>query len=359
MPARNPDTTAQIVETYRILDASANRAREGLRVVEDYVRFVLDDSFLTRELKQLRHELTRALGQLGHRPLLASRETQHDVGTRVSTSQEKDRAEIVAVAAANFKRAQEALRSLEEFSKLVSTGEPTTISESFEQMRYRLYILERATHLVSESRERLKDIRLYVLVSSAGCRHGLEATVRGALEGGAQVIQLREKDLADRELLNRAKSVRRWTREANALFIMNDRPDLARLSDADGVHVGQDELRVKDARRILGPDRLIGVSTHDLEQVRQAVLDGADYLGIGPVFASATKTFSKFAGLEFIRQATEETSLPAFAIGGITTDNVTQVMKAGTNRIAVSAAVCTADHPAETASLLREYLSII
>src|SRR5439155_23319109 len=111
-------------------------------------------------------------------------------------------------------------------------------------------------------------------------------------------------------------------RKANVLFIMNDRPDLARLAEADGVHLGQEELPVKDARRIVGPDALIGVSTHTLGQLRQAVLDGASYIGVGTVFVSATKHFTVHSGLEFIRLATAEISLPAFIIGGVNLETI-------------------------------------
>src|SRR5262249_37597577 len=138
-----------------------------------------------------------------------------------------------------------------------------------------------------------------------------------AAAGGADVIQLREKTLADRELVERARNVRRWTRKAGVLFVVNDRPDVARLVEADGVHLGQDDMPVKDARRILGADALIGVSTHSIEQVRQAVLDGANYIGVGPTFPSATKVFEEFPGLDFVRAVLAETTLPAFAIGGI------------------------------------------
>src|SRR5205807_346035 len=158
-----------------------------------------------------------------------------------------------------------------------------------------------------------------------------------AADGGTQVVQLREKRLDDRELLERARDVRRWTRKVGVLFIVNDRPDIARLAEADGVHLGQDDLRIREARRILGPDALIGVSTHNLEQVRRAVLEGASYIGVGPAFASSTKAFEELAGLEFVRAATAETSLPAFVLGGVTTTNVAEVVAAGGRRVAVSA----------------------
>lgn len=142
----------------------------------------------------------------------------------------------------------------------------------------------------------------------------------------------------------------------NALFIVNDRPDIARLVGADGVHLGQDDLPVADARRIVGPDTLIGVSTHSVAQVRKAVLDGADYLGVGPTFPSRTKAFDAFPGLAFVREAAAETSLPAFALGGIGPDNVQDVVAAGLRRVAVSSTIAAADDPEAVARVLRAAL---
>ncbi len=136
------------------------------------------------------------------------------------------------------------------------------------------------------------------------------------------------------------------------LLIVNDRPDLAVLCGADGVHVGQDELTVRDARRIVGANRLVGVSTHSIEQARAAVLDGADYLGVGPVFVSQTKSFDALAGLEFVSQAAAEIGLPWYAIGGISPQNVREVCDAGATRVAVSSVICTARDPQVVASSL-------
>jgi thiamine-phosphate pyrophosphorylase len=168
------------------------------------------------------------------------------------------------------------------------------------------------------------------------------------------MFQLREKNRGDREMLELARDVRRWTRKAGALFIVNDRPDIARLVEADGVHLGQDDMPVKEARRVLGPDALIGVSTHDVEQLRRAAQDGASYVGVGPTFASGTKDFADLAGLDFVRQAAAETSLPAFVIGGVSLKTIGAVAAAGARRVAVSQAVCEADDPqAVSAQLLR------
>lgn len=340
------------VDAGRVLDAAANRAREALRVLEDYSRFVLNDALLTRRLKQLRHDLAAALDRLPPGLLLAARDTTHDVGTSVTTAQEWQRESLSAVVQANGKRLQEALRSMEEFGKLLHVD----FAQAIEQLRYESYTLERALILGQDARARIGDCRLYVLVSEALCRASLVGTVREACAGGAQVIQLREKAIDDRRLLATAREVRKITRDCGALFIVNDRPDIAVLAEADGVHLGQDDLPVYEARRILGPAGLIGVSTHDLVQLRRAVLEGASYLGVGPTFPSRTKEFAQLAGLDFVRQAAAETTLPFFVLGGVTADNVGQVVNAGGQRIAVSHAICAADDPRRAAMSLRAAL---
>lgn len=343
---------AEEADTARILDASANRAREALRVLEDYTRFALADAFLSGQLKQLRHDFAQAIQLLPVSLLLEARDTLGDVGTTISTAEEWQRPSLVSVVQANAKRLQEALRSLEEYGKVLSSD----FAQHVEKIRYHSYTLERALVQGSAACERLADAQLCVLVTDALCRASLVGTVKEAILGGAQMIQLREKNVDDRTFLARACEVRQVTRAAGALFIVNDRPDIARLADADGVHLGHDDLPIHEARRILGSDALIGVSTHNLEQVRRAMLEGANYLGVGPTFPSQTKDFAEFAGLDFVRQALAETSLPAFAIGGIQPDNLAQVVAVGARRIAVSNAVCAAADPRAAAQQLRKGL---
>jgi thiamine-phosphate pyrophosphorylase len=283
---------------------------------------------------------------------MSARDTVHDVGTGITTPQEQERATLADVLTANAKRLQEALRSLEEFGKVLSPQ----FGQAMEKLRYQAYTLEKALVLGSDGRRRLADARLYVLVTEAQCRASLNGTIREAIEGGADVIQLREKNLDDRTLLERARDVRQWTRRLGALFIVNDRPDIALLAEADGVHLGQDDLPLQEARRLLGPDALIGISTHDVNQLQRAILEGASYVGIGPTFPSATKTFEALAGLEFIRQAMELTTLPAFALGGITPENLDQVVAAGARRIAASQAICAAEDPRAVAKALKRAL---
>ena len=334
-------TEAPTVQVLRILDAAENRAREGLRVIEDYTRFVLDDQYLTRLLKTCRHELAIAAARPESLDRLRSRDTESDVGTTIATATEQSRETVPDVVTANTKRVQEALRTLEEFGKVLSP----TMGAQIRQIRYSLYTIEKSLAVAQRSDRVFADRWLHVLLTERNCRSHLEAMIRQVLAGGASIIQLREKQLSDRELLERGKLVRSITRRHDALFIMNDRPDLAVLVDADGVHVGQDECRVSEARRIVGSDRLVGVSTHTIEQARRAVRDGADYLGVGPVFPSDTKQFDSFVGLEFVRQAAADIHLPWFAIGGITIDNLQDVVDAGATRVAVSGAVCRSEEP--------------
>jgi thiamine-phosphate pyrophosphorylase len=322
-------------------------------VLEDYCRFTLDDRYLTQQLKELRHALAVAAQGVPATLLLSARETMRDVGISVTASGEYERASPAEVAVVNLKRLQESLRSLEEFGKVLGPD----LGREIEALRYRAYTLERAIVAGGRARERLAGAKLYVLVTGGTCASSLDWTIAQAAAGGAEIIQLREKSRSDKELLIRARDVRLWTRQAGVLFIVNDRPDIARLVEADGVHLGQDDLPVKDARRIVGPDALVGVSTHTLEQVRRAVLDGADYIGIGPVFPSRTKEFAEFPGLEFVRAASAETSLPAFALGGIGPENVARVVATGARRVAVSTAVVASDEPQRAARRLREALA--
>jgi thiamine-phosphate pyrophosphorylase len=336
----------------RTLDAAANRAREGLRVIEDWVRFAWDDAHLTKCLKQIRHDLAAALAGISWEQRLAARETQADVGTGITTPSEHCRLGGFDVLTANFLRMQEALRSLEEFGKIINPA----FGVAIEQIRYRSYTIQRAIDSTRVGLERLAAARLYVLLDGRSSVDDFEYLAQRLIDARVDVLQLRDKRLADRELLDRARRLRQLTRGTATLLIINDRPDLAALAQADGVHVGQEELTVKDARSIVGPDAMIGVSTHSIEQARQAVLDGANYLGIGPTFPSGTKQFDHFPGLDLLRAVSAEIRLPTFAIGGITRENLDQVRSSGFTRIAVSGAVTGAEDPVQAARQLKEVL---
>ncbi len=339
----------------RILDASANRAREGLRVVEDYVRFVLADPAITRRLKEVRHRLAQAERGLDPTLLVESRDASSDVGAHIMTDTERLRENPRAVLAANFKRIQESLRSLEEYSKLVDVW----LAGRFEVIRYDVYTIEKLTMTAVSARRTLGESQLMVLVGGLPTLGDLEWVVSEAIAGGADVIQLREKGLGDREFLSRARDVRIMTARAGVVLIVNDRPDLALLARADGVHLGQDDITMRDARRVLGPTAVVGISTHARDQLDAALLEGAGYLGVGPVFPSPTKEFSEpeLAGLAFVEHAAQTTTRPWFAIGGITEDNLDRVLAAGATRVAVSSAVIRSDRPRRAVERMKARLA--
>ena len=176
------------------------------------------------------------------------------------------------------------------------------------------------------------------------------------LEGGVDVLQLREKRLEARELLARAEELRRMSDGFGALLIINDRPDVAVLCGADGVHLGQDDLPPERVRELVGEGLLIGLSTHTAEQAREAAARGADYIGVGPVFPSPTKGYEQGGGPELVAELCASTDLPTVAIGGITLDRVQEVLAAGADAIAVCQALCGAPEPAAAA---REFLNVL
>ncbi|TWT40995.1 Thiamine-phosphate synthase [Phycisphaerae bacterium RAS1] len=332
----------------RIVDVNFNRTREALRVLEDYARFVLDDRTIAATVKQARHDLAAAVAAAGPEQLLAARDIAGDVGRASKTPTELSRPDAQAVLRSAFGRLTESARSLGEFGKLISAD----LAAAAEALRYRAYEWEQVMLGRGELRARFRAVRLYVIITEALCKRDWLATAEAAIRGGAACVQLREKSLPDGELLSRARRLRELTAPQGVLFIVNDRPDIARLAHADGVHVGQDDVSVNDARRVLGGDRLIGKSTHSLEQVAAAIAENPDYIAVGPMFASTTKPQEHVPGTALLARAAERTALPRVAIGGITPLNVAAVTAAGASAVCVCAAVISADDPAAAAAAI-------
>lgn len=342
----------------RILDASANRATEGIRTIEEFVRFGLDNASLAAAAKQLRHDLAAALSRLSRSELLQARDTESDVGTTLQTRSEYDRQRIADVISAAAQRVQQSLRVLEEYGKTIDVD----FARQIEAIRYQAYTLHRDVELLactSPRARRLADSVLYLLIDCQDNEAGFVSLIRQMSAAGVDLFQLRDKNAPDRLLYERASIAARIATECGSLLIVNDRADIALSAAADGVHVGQEELPAAAARRVVGEDRLVGVSTHNIEQVHQAIADGADYIGCGPTFASTTKAFAAHAGTEFLKQVHQETKAtprPAFAIGGIRLDNLDQVTACGFHRIAVTAAINDADDPVSAARELGNRL---
>lgn len=336
----------------RILDANANRAREALRVIEDYARFALNDQALCGSLKSLRHELAAATsGFVGD--AILHRDTPRDVGTATKTAAELSRADVAHVVTAAGKRLGEALRTVEEYLKTI---DPPSASK-IEAIRYRFYDVERQIALTLHPAAcGFADVRLYVLITELSCKRPWLHVAEEAILGGADCLQLREKSLESGELLCRAKDFVALCKRHHVISIINDRPDLALLAGADGVHVGQSDLPAAEVRKLLGREKIVGVSTHNMEQARQAVGDGADYIGVGPFFRSPTKPRDFVAGPPYAKQVAEQISIPAVAIGGITEANVDEVVATGLKAVAVTAAVAGCDDPRSAARKLKQKL---
>ena len=340
---------------YRILDASANRACEGLRTMEELARFILDDATLTSELKHQRHELVSALQAISRDRRLTSRDTDADVGTSIQTEAEYERATLATIVAAAASRTQQSLRVLEEFCKTIS---PAT-SASIEQIRYRCYTVSADLELRVGTRDRktrLQRCQVYALIDAGESEEDFRVRIESLCDGDVDVFQLRDRSIDDRTLIRRAQVGHAITRRHDKLFIMNDRADLAVAADVDGVHVGQDELPVSVAREIVG-GKIIGVSTHNLDQARQAELDGADYIGCGPVFPSQTKNFDEYTGTEWLTEVAAQVDLPAFAIGGVDLQNIDEIVAAGIQRVAVSGALRDHDQAVDVARELKATLA--
>jgi thiamine-phosphate pyrophosphorylase len=211
--------------------------------------------------------------------------------------------------------------------------------------------------VAEERRERLARVRLYVITGERGDLEETLSIAEAALKGGADAIQLRKKTMPKDALARLALRIRELTRDYDSLFIVNDHPDLAITADADGVHLGQDDFPPAMIRSLHGfQGRLLGRSTHSLEQAQRAVADGVDYLGVGPVFPTPTKPGRSAVGTRLVREVAENIELPFVAIGGIDLSNAPRVIEAGARALAVVRAVYDADDPASVAQRLRQLI---
>ncbi len=327
----------------RILDANANRAREALRVMEEAARFLLNDASLSASLKSLRHDFSQSIAAVPG--LEANRDTPGDVGTAIKTADEQVRQSVADVVVAAGKRLGESLRAIEEYGKTLGDAIGAAgFSGAIERLRYRGYDIEQRL-IRAMACGQPRQWRLCLLLTRELCApFDWSHVLAAALEGGADCIQVREKSMDGGWLYEHAKQVISQCR-GRATVIINDRPDIALLAGADGVHLGQTDLSCEAVRRLVGRQLIVGVSTSNLEQARRAKQEGADYCGVGPMFTSTTKHRDHIVGPDYLREYLKWNGLPHLAIGGITTANVHELAAAGVKGIAVSSAVCQAADP--------------
>ena len=320
----------------RILDASFNRAREALRVLEDGVRFGRDDAKVAAALKAARHDLDRTARPY-RRAFLAARDAAGDVGRNGDRPVRGSRS-LDEICTANFKRAQEALRTIEEAAR----GRDARMSATAHRVRFDLYSLEKR---LADPRARLERARLCVLLDPDVARGSPVRIARAAVKGGADMVQLRQKPVPDVGLARKLRAA-----VGDAIFIVNDRPDVALAAGADGVHVGLGDMPIGEARR-LGVG-IVGATTHSLAEARRAVRAGADYVSVGPMFETPLKPDLPARGASYLA-GVKRLGVPFFCIGGITDRNVRPPMK----RVAVCAGVVAKKDPARAARSIRRRLT--
>ena len=344
--------TLEKAALFRILDANLDRAREGLRVIEEWCRFGLNQSESAHLCKDLRQQLA----QWHHPDYRQARDTPNDVGTAIHHPLETKRDSLQAVLSANFARVQEALRVLEEYGKL----DRPELATACKQMRYQVYGLEsqlEARWLEANPRpsrhQQLLAAKLYLVTSP---QERILETVESALKGGLKLVQYREKTLPDCDRLAQAIALRQLCHRYNALFIVNDRVDLAYAAEADGVHLGQQDVPMEVARAILGPEKIVGRSTTNPAEMARAIQERADYIGVGPIFETPTKVGKAAVGFEYIHYAKQTAPMPWYAIGGINADNLAEIVTAGAERAALVRAIMEASDPQQITKTLRAIL---
>ncbi len=332
-------------QTLRIIDANLNRIGESLRLLEDTARLLLNDAALTEQLKAMRHELSpRTLST--KEQLLRARDSKGDIGMDIEVSQQDKKRELSATVIANARRVQESLRVIEELAKIPDIG---LKSDSFKTARFSLYSIEKAllsAVLRKDKRERITS--LYAIIDTQyldNRRH--DEVAAQILDGGARIIQLRDKHLPKKELLPIAEQLKGLCGKYNALFVVNDYLDIAMASNADGLHVGQDYLPLKAARKLLPIDKIIGCSVENVSQAVTAEADGADYIAAGAIFPTESREDTQAFGIDILKDIKKKISLPLVAIGGINLNNMEEVLAAGADSIALISAIMQADSPEE------------
>jgi thiamine-phosphate pyrophosphorylase len=345
---------------YRILDANLDRAREGLRVIEEYCRFGLENAALSQECKDLRQQLATWHSE----QFREARDTSHDPGVNLGHPQEESRTDLKALLRANLGRVQEALRVVEEYGKLISQKDLDSdwnldLASGAKSLRYRLYILEsklfaRPENLPENHQENLQEncrenrlkkllqARLYLVTMPIA---NLLEVVESALQGGLGLVQFRQKEGNDRDRFETASALCQLCHRYDALFLVNDRVDIALAVGADGIHLGQTDLPVSVVRSLMGSDAIIGLSTTCAAELEIALNSKVDYVGVGPVFATPTKPGKAASGFEYVSYAATNLSMPWYAIGGVDQENLNDVMNAGASRVAVVRSLINAPDP--------------
>ena len=340
-------TNPEDLRIYQIIDANLDRAREGLRVLEDWARFGLGENNCVAKIKNFR----QILGKNHLEVYKQSRNHIEDQCKGLTHQEQINRGAPNQIISSNSGRVQEALRVIEEFSRLHNHK----LSKIASEIRYEIYTLEIDLLNLSKlkkKKEILKKNDLYFITDQ---KENLLEIIEEILIAGVKIIQHRFKTGTDKDHLQEAIQIKHLCEKHNSLFIINDRVDIALASNADGIHLGQDDLELKTARKLLGYSKIIGISANNEIDISNAIKEGCDYIGIGPVFETSTKKNKKPIGIKKIKTLTKDLDVPWFAIGGVTTNNISYLKKNGFKKVAlVSQLMNSADPKGEAIIILKE-----
>ena len=346
----NPNSTnAEDLRIYQIIDANLDRAREGLRVIEDWARFGLGKEKYVEKIKNFR----QILGKSHLEVYKQSRNHIEDKCKGLTHQEQIKRKTPEQIISSNSGRVQEALRVIEEFSRLHNHE----LSKIASEIRYEIYTLEVDLLSLSKrkkSQEILKENDLYVISDQ---KENLLEIIEDILIAGVKIIQHRFKRGNDKDNLQQAIKIKNLCKRYNSLFIINDRVDIALASDADGIHLGQDDLDLKTARKLLGFSKIIGISANNEIDISNALKEGCDYIGIGPVFETATKKNKKPIGIKKIKTLTKDLNIPWFAIGGIKLNDISYLRRNGFKKVALVSQLMNSEDPKEDAIIILKELA--
>ena len=341
-------TDPEDLRIFQIIDANLDRAREGLRVIEDWARFGLGKEKCVERIKDFR----QILGKNHLEVYKQSRNYIKDQCKGLTHHEQVKRKNPEQIISSNSGRVQEALRVIEEFSRVHNQK----LSKIASEIRYEIYTLEIDLLRLSKrnkSAKILKENDLYVITDQ---RENLFEIVEEILIAGVKIIQHRFKKGTDKDHLEEAIFIKKLCKKYNSLFIINDRVDIALASNADGIHLGQNDLDIKTARNLLGYSKIIGVSANNENDISNAINNDCDYIGIGPVFESSTKKNKTPLGIEKIKNLTKDLNIPWFAIGGITTKNLSKLKINGFKKVALVSQLMNSEDPKDDAIMILKEL---
>jgi len=336
---------------YRIIDANFNRAREALRVIEDYCRFCLNCEHLSGRAKDMRHRLSTIIAKVDAGQLLANRDTPGDVGVGQTTKNVIGRGNLKDSLTAACKRLPEALRVIAETLK----SDKPQMADDIEKLRYDSYTIEKDIVLFADAQSRFNKVHLYVIISS-NLPADIFSLTNQCIQGKADCIQLRAKDLDAEKYFEIAAEFVKMCRDAGVLSIINDRVDIAIAAGADGVHLGQNDLPIEQARKLQLKPLILGKSTHSIKELKAAIEERPAYVSLGPIFKTPTKPDIKVAGMEYVEKGLPiltDTGIAYVGIGGINGGNIEKVLTAGVTKVAVSSAVTASKNPKNECKKLK------